>query len=66
MHWMADPLMAHTHRLFGVSVRFHAETEAEADNRTLLFAKPRTEPKTEQTKTLVRFGSVRFGYRFLA
>jgi hypothetical protein len=49
-------------RLFGVSVGRHLETKAEAKDRGSQILK--LKPKTKKTKILVRFGAVRFGFRY--
>jgi hypothetical protein len=50
---------------FGISVRYTVKTDYDTENRTSEIQKPKPNRTTEKTEISVRFGTVRFGFRFM-
>jgi hypothetical protein len=50
---------------FGISVRYTVKTDYDTENRTSEIQKPKPNRTTEKTEISVRFGTVRFGFRYM-
>jgi hypothetical protein len=50
---------------FGISVWYTVKTDYDTENRTSKIQKPKPNRTTEKTEISVRFGTVRFGFRFM-
>jgi hypothetical protein len=50
---------------FGISVRYTGKTDYDTENRTSYIQKPKPNRTTKKTKISVRFGTVRFDFRFM-